>query len=62
MQVAALSNKRIASRNRPPGPKGLPLLGSLPEVARDVLGFFPDARESTEMSPASGWGYGRRFC
>ncbi|MFC1459404.1 cytochrome P450, partial [Microvirga arabica] len=24
----------------PPGPRGLPLLGSLPDLGRDVLGFF----------------------
>ena len=27
-------------RRRAPGPKGLPLLGSLPDLGRDVLGFF----------------------
>lgn len=25
----------------PPGPKGLPILGSLPDLGSDVLGFFP---------------------
>ncbi|WP_414474776.1 cytochrome P450 [Microvirga sp. M2] len=28
------------SRRKAPGPKGLPLLGSLPDLGRDVLGFF----------------------
>ncbi|MEZ0167468.1 cytochrome P450 [Microvirga sp. TS319] len=29
-----------ASLRKAPGPKGLPLLGSLPDLGRDVLGFF----------------------
>jgi hypothetical protein len=26
--------------NHPPGPQGIPLFGSLPELLRDPLGFF----------------------
>ncbi len=37
-------NRKLLSQNRtstlPPGPRGWPLLGSLPEFARDVLGFL----------------------
>jgi cytochrome P450 len=29
-----------SSRRSAPGPKGLPFLGSLPDLGRDVLGFF----------------------
>jgi hypothetical protein len=31
-----------AQRRHPPGPKGLPLVGSLPQLGRDVLAFFEE--------------------
>lgn len=36
----ALSNSPIEATERPPGPKGLPLIGVVPQVRGDVLGFF----------------------
>lgn len=36
---SAVSSKELAD-SRPPGPRGHFLLGSLPEFARDILGFF----------------------
>ena len=38
-------------RGRPPGPKGVPLLGNLPEFGRDKLGFFTRcAREHGDIT------------
>jgi cytochrome P450 len=38
--MSTLAGSPLPARHRPPGPRGHPLVGSLPEFARDVLGFF----------------------
>lgn len=50
-QVSA-SNSRPIAGAIPSGPKGLPLLGSLPEMGRDTLGFFTAcARDYGDVVP-----------
>jgi cytochrome P450 len=41
----------------PPGPKGLPILGSLPRLGRDVLGFFEECSTYGDVAGFSlaGW-------
>ena len=38
--MSTLPKQSLPRGHRPPGPRGHPLVGSLPEFARDVLGFF----------------------
>ena len=54
----AIADARPNSAAILPGPRGLPVLGSLPEMGRDILGFFTDtARQYGDIAAfrLAGW-------
>jgi cytochrome P450 len=54
----AIADARPNSAAILPGPRGLPVLGSLPELGRDILGFFTDtARQYGDIAAfrLAGW-------